>query len=123
MMFSPARTQTEGTVTNPTRRPTARPRLVALEDRTTPFAGFVLSSNTLLPIETEFPTLPRAAVAVTGLGTGENLVGIDFRPQNGHLYGLTSNGAGGVRLYGIDFRTGGATPLTTFPVQFADLIG
>jgi hypothetical protein len=42
---------------------------------------------------------------ITGLQTGETLVGIDFRPSDGNLYGLgTSN-----RLYTIDTNTGVAT--------------
>jgi hypothetical protein len=101
-----------------TRRTAARPQLVALEDRVNPAPAFVLSNNTLIPIETEFPTVPRPAVAVTGLGTGESLVGIDFRPQNGQLYGLTTNGADAFRLYAISHRTGAATPLTAAPVTF-----
>jgi len=43
--------------------------------------------------------------AITGLQTGETLVGIDFRPSDGNLYGLgTSN-----RLYTVDTTTGVAT--------------
>jgi hypothetical protein len=105
------------------RHQTVQPQLVILEDRTTPAAAFVLSNNTLIPIETEFPTLPRPAILVRGLGDGENLVGIDFRPQNNQLYGLAADGAGGVRLYAISHRTGLATPLTAAPVQFSDADG
>ena len=89
-----------------------KPTLVRLEDRTNPVAAFALSSNSLIPFDTLFPTTPLAAIPVTGLGSGENLVGIDVRPQTGGLYGLTSNGTG-VRLYAISTRTGVATPLTT----------
>ncbi len=96
------------------------PRVTPLEDRTTPAAALVLSNNTLFAFDTGTPSNVPAGLAVTGLGTGENLVGIDFRPQNGQLYGLTSNGAGGVRLYAISPVTGTAVPLTAAPVQFDD---
>ncbi|NJK68651.1 MAG: DUF4394 domain-containing protein [Microcoleus sp. CSU_2_2] len=51
---------------------------------------------------------PRAIlndVAVTGLQPGESLLGIDFRPANGLLYGLGSSN----RLYAIDPVTGAAS--------------
>lgn len=44
---------------------------------------------------------------VTGLGSGESLVGIDFRPATGQLYGLSSGG----KLYTIDTGTGAATAI------------
>src|SRR5262245_66518365 len=42
---------------------------------------------------------------------GDNLVGIDFRPQNGYLYGLGFGGgaAGSAQVYSISARTGTAT--------------
>jgi hypothetical protein len=43
--------------------------------------------------------------AVTGLQPGESLLGIDFRPANGVLYGVGSSN----RLYTIDPVTGAAT--------------
>ncbi|MCC3530812.1 MAG: DUF4394 domain-containing protein [Microcoleus sp. PH2017_22_RUC_O_B] len=51
---------------------------------------------------------PRAILsdtAVTGLQPGESLLGIDFRPANGLLYGLGSSN----RLYAIDPVTGAAS--------------
>lgn len=80
--------------------------------------GYALSNNSLIAVDTTNPDAPNTAIPVTQLGTGETLVGIDFRPQNGKLYGLTTNGAGGVRLYVISLQTGIATPLTAAPVQF-----
>lgn len=105
------------------RLPTVRPSLVSLESRETPAAAFALTGNAIIPFDTDFPSLAQAAVPVTGLGSGETLQSIDIRPQNGHLYGLTSNGKGGVRLYGISARTGKATPLTAAPVTFTDAGG
>lgn len=42
---------------------------------------------------------------VSGLGAGETLVGIDFRPATGQLYGLSSAG----QLYTVNTSTGAAT--------------
>ncbi|MEG4206670.1 DUF4394 domain-containing protein [Microcoleus sp. Pol7_A1] len=44
---------------------------------------------------------------VTGLQAGENLLGIDYRPANGVLYGVGSSN----RLYTINPRTGEASPV------------
>lgn len=82
--------------------------------------GYVLSNNMLIAFDTSNPGNPAPAIAITGLGAGETLVGIDVRPQNGLLYGLASNGTGGVRLYVISPRTGVATALTADVVQFSD---
>ncbi|MGL4424230.1 MAG: DUF4394 domain-containing protein, partial [Gemmataceae bacterium] len=90
----------------------SRPQLVSLEDRAVPAAAFLLSNNNLIRFDTDFPTVATTATPITGLGAGENLVGIDIRPQNGQLYGLASNGAGAVRLYAISPRTSVATPLS-----------
>lgn len=80
--------------------------------------AYALSNNSLIAFDTSNPDQANAAIAITGLGTGETLVGIDIRPQNGLLYGLTTNGAGGVRLYTISTQSGVATALSTAPVQF-----
>ena len=50
-----------------------------------------------------------AATAVTGLTGGETLVGIDFRPVGGALYGITDQG----RIYTINPTTGAATLVST----------
>jgi hypothetical protein len=97
-----------------------RPHLTVLEDRTTPAAAIALSNNTLFAFDTGTPGNIPVGINVTGLGAGENLVGIDIRPQNGQLYGLSSDGAGGVRLYAISPVTGTAVPLTAAPVMFDD---
>lgn len=51
-------------------------------------------------------------VAVSGVAAGEILVGIDFRPQTGQLYGLGVNEAADTAtLYLIDPQVGTATPV------------
>ncbi|HMV51157.1 MAG TPA: DUF4394 domain-containing protein, partial [Blastocatellia bacterium] len=66
------------------------------------------NNNQLLRFAAGTPgTLIGAPLAVTGLQGGETLVGIDFRPATGGLYGLGVNGSVG-RLYLIDPVTGAA---------------
>lgn len=48
-----------------------------------------------------------ATKALTGIGVGEKLLGIDFRPSDGKLYGLGSSS----RLYAIDVATGVASAI------------
>ena len=74
------------------------------------------------------PTIPTAgtSVVVTGLVAGETLVGIDFRPEDGRLYGLGVNAAANTAtLYTIALQTGVATnvaSLSTFgPEPLPDL--
>ena len=104
------------------RRPPALGPVAALEDRVVPATAFaLLPSNSLVSFSTDNPGAVTPPVAVTNLGAGENLVGIDFRPQNGHLYGLATTGTGAVRLYAVSQRTGFATPLSA-PVQFDNVV-
>lgn len=52
-----------------------------------------------------------APLAVTGLQTGENLLGIDYRPVSGILFGLGSTS----RVYTINPATGAATQVGSAP--------
>lgn len=49
---------------------------------------------------------------ITGLQTGENIVGLDFRPLNGQLYGLGSSS----RVYTINPSSAVATAVGTLPL-------
>jgi hypothetical protein len=74
--------------------------------------AWVLSNDSLIKIDTANPSAAGTPVAITGLNAGDTLVGIDFRPINGYLYGLGFNSvAGTVQLYNISFRTALATPI------------
>jgi hypothetical protein len=55
-------------------------------------------------------------VAVTGLVAGERLLGIDIRPKDGLMYGISSNG----RIYTIDPVSGVASARTTLAADVAD---
>ncbi|MGC2236749.1 MAG: DUF4394 domain-containing protein [Pyrinomonadaceae bacterium] len=66
----------------------------------------VTTSNNLIRFNTSRPnTLLGAPTAITGLQTGENILGIDFRPATGQLYALGSTS----RLYTINIFTGAAS--------------
>lgn len=60
-------------------------------------------------LDTATPGTASALRSITGLQVGEGVVGIDYRPANGVLYGLTNNN----RLYTIDAGTGVATLAST----------
>ncbi|HYG74122.1 MAG TPA: DUF4394 domain-containing protein [Planctomycetota bacterium] len=67
------------------------------------------TNNTLVRFDHRVPSLVTNSVNITGLQTGESILGIDFRPANGKLYGLGSTS----RLYTIDYLTGAATQVGT----------
>lgn len=71
----------------------------------------ITSSNQLLQYNAKSPGMADATVAVTGLQPGETLLGIDFRPATGQLYGVGSTS----RIYIINHLTGKATAIGTAP--------
>ena len=58
-------------------------------------------SNNLQVIDSATPTT-MTTVAVSGLGAGEALIGIDYRPADGMLYAVGSTG----RIYTVNPATG-----------------
>jgi len=54
-------------------------------------------------------------VSITGLNYGESLIGIDFRPNTGQLFGISSDN----RIYTIDAATGAATQVGSAPLAVA----
>jgi Domain of unknown function (DUF4394) len=71
------------------------------------------SSNELLRFDSATPGTIDATITITGLlgTTGETLIGIDFRPATGVLYGFTVNDASHGQLYRIDPLTGAAAAI------------
>ena len=63
------------------------------------------AQNQLLTIDSATPGTVQSTVGITGLQGGESILGIDFRPASGLLYGLGSTS----RLYTINTATGVAT--------------
>lgn len=73
---------------------------------------YALSNDSkLLLINAKNPANIISQVNLSGLQSGETLMGIDFRPGTGQLYGVGSTS----RLYVIDPKTGVARSLTTTP--------
>ncbi len=65
------------------------------------------SSNNLLHFDVSVPQLINGSVAIHNLKPAETILGIDFRPATGDLYGLGSTS----QLYIINEVTGRATPV------------
>jgi hypothetical protein len=94
-------------------------------DRTAPAPSgrllYAVSSNSsLLSFYSGTPGFVNSAVAITGIASGQTLVGTDFRPNTGQLFGLGYNVANGEsRLYTIDLATAVATPVGSGPITLA----
>lgn len=73
-----------------------------------PAVGLV-SGTSIFNFDTTAPGAGSTAVAITGLATGEAVLGIDYRPATGGLYALGNTG----RLYTINSATGAATFAST----------
>ena len=63
------------------------------------------------------PNTLASDVAITGLSGGEKLLGIDVRPKDSLMYGLTSTG----RIVTIDLVTGAASAKATLAADVADV--
>ncbi len=53
--------------------------------------GYALAGLNLVSFDLATPSITATSVPIVGLTAGETLVGIDFRPVNGLLYGLGVN--------------------------------
>lgn len=69
------------------------------------------SNNQLYELNVLTSNVPSRTITVTGLQNTETLLGIDFRPATGQLYGIGSTS----RLYHINLESGAATALGTAP--------
>ncbi|MBN9690421.1 MAG: DUF4394 domain-containing protein [Verrucomicrobia bacterium] len=65
------------------------------------------ADNRLIAFDRRDPSLITKDLTITGLMGGDTLLGIDFRPATGELWGISST-----RLYTIDVHTGAATDRT-----------
>ncbi len=78
----------------------------------------VTMNNNLISFDSELPGTIRSLVSITGIASGQTLIGTDFRPNTGELFGLGYNSAtGAARLYTIDLQTGVATAVGTSDVN------
>jgi len=75
----------------------------------------VTTNNNLISFDTQNPSVIRTLVAITGLPAAQTLVGTDFRPNTGQLFGLGYSPTAGnnARLYTINLTTGAATAVGT----------
>lgn len=78
-------------------------KVIDLAIPTNPVAYAVDNTNSLQIFNPNNPQL--VTKAITGLQSGENILGIDFRPLNGQLYALGSSS----RIYTINLGNGAAT--------------
>lgn len=67
--------------------------------------------NNLVFFDSNTPSSITGKVAVTGLQTGESLLGIDYRPATSGLFGVGSTS----RVYAINTATGAATAIGAKP--------
>ncbi|RYG18281.1 MAG: DUF4394 domain-containing protein [Chitinophagaceae bacterium] len=67
------------------------------------------NDNKLILFNAKTPNSTTSQVAITGLQASELIVGIDFRPATGQLYGLGNSS----RIYVIDPKTGTARAINT----------
>lgn len=75
------------------------------------------ANNNLISFSSDNPSVIRSLATVTGLKTGQRIVGMDFRPVDRKLYALGQKpGTDSVNLYTINTETGVATVIndTTF---------
>ena len=84
-----------------------RPSVTPLEGREVPalFVALAADGLTLRGYDSDAPATVLNTVTVNGLETGASLVGIDYRPSNGTLYGVSSDS----KLYTVDAASGAAT--------------
>jgi len=95
-----------------------RPSIEPLESRIAPATVFgVNDNNGLFSFDSATPSTLSAVTAITGLGAGELIKAMDFRPATGELYGVAISGAGPFtgRLYKINPVTAEATAVGGSP--------
>ncbi len=71
--------------------------------------AYAVDENNNLQIFNPTTTIAPINKIITGLGLGESIVGIDFRPATNQLYGLATTALGMAKLYSFNLSTGAAT--------------
>jgi len=89
---------------------------VALATAAAPTAIGLASDNRLVAFNPQAPNTLTSSTALTGLAAGESIVGVDFRPRDGMLYGVSSAG----KLYTINPANGAATLRASLMADPAD---
>ena len=91
-------------------------RGVALMAKAAPTAIALTADNRMLAFSPSAPNSITATTSITGLASGESMLGVDFRPRDGLLYGIATGG----KLYVIDATTGAATLRATLMADPTD---
>ena len=91
-------------------------RGIAVRTPQAPVAYGLTDDGRIVAFKPGTPNVIDASSAVTGLNGGETLLGIDFRPKDGLLYGITS----AARIVTIDPATGATTAKATLAADAAD---
>jgi hypothetical protein len=89
---------------------------MALMQPEAPMALALTTTGELLAFDPAMPNTIEDSVTITGLANGETLLGIDFRPADGLLYGMSSTG----RVLTLDTDTGAATAVSTLAADPTD---
>ncbi|MBP6825262.1 MAG: DUF4394 domain-containing protein [Saprospiraceae bacterium] len=78
---------------------------------------YAVSGNNLVAFDAAAPAVMLGSKPVTGISAGQNISGLDFRPNTGELYALGYNQmTGEARLYTLHLNTGAATAVGAAPV-------
>lgn len=84
-----------------------------------PIIGLTVD-NSLISFDSASPGTAGSLVAVSGLVGNDSLIGIDFRPANGLLYGVGLGDGGSGRIYTINAATGVASVMSTLVADPTD---
>ena len=90
---------------------------LAVRSPAAPVVLGLTDSARLVSFKPQTPTKFDTDVAITGMNSGEKLLGFDIRPKDGLLYGITS----AARIVTIDAKTGVATAKATLAADVADV--
>ncbi|NHZ92805.1 DUF4394 domain-containing protein [Massilia sp. CCM 8733] len=90
---------------------------LAVRSPATPVVLGLTDGAHLVSFKPQTPAKFDTDVAITGMNSGEKLLGFDIRPKDGLLYGITSS----ARIVTIDANTGVATAKATLTADAADL--
>ncbi|MCW5659124.1 MAG: DUF4394 domain-containing protein [Burkholderiaceae bacterium] len=91
-------------------------RGLALQQPAGPTVLGLTAANQLVAFDPKAPNTLTGTTPISGLGTGETVVGIDVRPKDGALYALTDGG----KVYTVDPASGAATLKATLVADPAD---
>ena len=78
---------------------------------------YALAGNNLVSFNAAAPSTMLDNQPVSGIAAGQNIAGMDFRPNTGELYAMGYNALSGeARLYTLNLTTAAATPIGAAPV-------